>query len=123
MLLFITYFWVDSLETHDQYFMIALKSAAHFCMDFILENFHQLWWLESVAGSVIEANARPELEDGLRTGALLYFVLRWISVRTKLGVNMGNLGEPELTRLSKYVGIGPDPKGGSSNYKRLAVVG
>ena len=91
--------------------------------NFILSNFGLFWWLGSVAGPVIEANARPELEDGLRTGALLYFVLRWISVRTKLGVNMGNLGEPELTRLSKYVGIGPDPKGGSSNYKRLAVVG
>ena len=59
----------------------------------------------------------------MRAGALLPDVARRSGIRTKLGVNMEALGEPEVARLSKYVGIGPDPKGGSSNYKRLAVVG
>ena len=72
----------------------------------------------SVAGAVIEANARPELEDGLRVRASLPDVARRSRVRTKLGVNMEALGEPEAARLSKYVGIGPDRKRGSSNYKR-----
>ena len=86
-------------------------------------NFQRIYWLGSVAGPVIEANARPELEDGLRAGALLPDVARRSGVRTKLGVNMEVLGEPEFTRLSKYVGIGPGRKRSSSNYKRRAVVG
>ena len=81
-------------------------------------NFRCIYRLGSVAGPVIEANARPELEDGLRAGALLPDVARRSGVRTKLGVNMEALGEPEVTRLPKYVGIGPDRKRGSSNYKR-----
>ena len=86
-------------------------------------SFRNIYRLGSVAGPVIEANARPELEDGLRAGAPLPDVARRSGVRTKLGVNMGALGEPEVGRLSKYVGIGPDRKRGSSNYKRRAVVG
>ena len=79
-------------------------------------NFRGIYRLGSVAGPVIEANARPELEDGLRAGAP--DVSRRSGVRTMLGVNMEALRELEVARLSKYVGIGPDQKRGSSNYKR-----
>ena len=48
--------------------------------------------------------ARPELEDVLRAGAPLPDVARRSGVRTKLGVNMGALGEPEVTRLSCMYG-------------------
>ena len=41
------------------------------------QNFSKFHWLGSVAGPVTEeANARPELEDGLRTGAPLPDVAR-----------------------------------------------
>ena len=33
-------------------------------------------WLVSVAGTVIQANGRPDFEDGLRTGVLLHCVTR-----------------------------------------------
>ena len=56
--------------------------------------------------------------DGLRAGAPLPDVARRSGVCIELGVNMEALGEPEVARLSKYVGIGPDRKRGSSNYKR-----
>ncbi len=47
--------------------------------------------------------ARTELEEGLRAGVPLSDVARRSGVRTKLGVNMVNLGEPEISRLAKAV--------------------
>ena len=43
-------------------------------------------------GTCNRATARPELEDGLRSGDPLPDVVRRSGVRTKLGVNMVNLG-------------------------------
>ena len=87
------------------------------------ENFRPLFQLGSVAGPVIQATGRLESEDGLRTGVLLYTVSCWTGVRTKLGVNMANIGEPELSRLTKEMRIGPEVKTSSSKRSRRAVVG
>ena len=46
------------------------------CSHFIKRKIDTLYQLGSVAGPVIEANARLEFEDGLRTGVLLHFVTR-----------------------------------------------
>ena len=89
-------------------------------MNLSCEHFFQLG---SVAGSVIQAFGRLEFEDGLRTGVLLHRVTRWTSVRTKLGVNMDTLGEPEVARLSNEVRFGPGGKPSSSKCPRPAVVG
>ena len=46
------------------------------CTHFIKREIDLFYQLGSVAGPVIEANARLEFEDGLRTGVLLHFVTR-----------------------------------------------
>ena len=76
-----------------------------------------------MAGPVIEATARPELEDGMRPGGPLPGDARRSGVRTKLGVNMAALGEPEVTRLSKEVRNGPGGKPNRSKCSHHAVVG
>ena len=76
-----------------------------------------------MAGPVIEATARPELEDGMRPGSPLPGDARRSGVRTKLGVNMEALGEPEVARLTKEVRNGPEGKPSSQKYSRRAVVG
>ena len=89
----------------------------------IKSHFSPFCWLVSVAGTVIQANGRPDFEDGSRTGVLLHCVTRWTSVRTKLCVNMDTLGEPRVPRLSKEVRNGPEETSSSSKYPRWAVVG
>ena len=64
-------------------------------------------------GTCNRATARPELEDGLRSGDPLPDVVRRSGVRTKLGVNMAILGEPDISRLSKEVRFGPGEKSSS----------
>ena len=67
--------------------------------------------------------ARPELEDGLRTGVPLPDVARRSGVRTKLGVNMDAVEESAVARLSKEVRIGSGEKSSNSKCPRRAVVG
>ena len=43
---------------------------------YIKSHFSPYCWLVSVAGTVIQANGRPDFEDGLRTGVLLHCVTR-----------------------------------------------
>ena len=74
-------------------------------------------------GTCYRATARPELEDGLRSGDPLPDVARRSGVRTKLGVNMAILGEPEISRLSKEVRFGSEAKASSQKCSRQAVVG
>ena len=67
----------------------------------VIENQTLLYRLGVVACSCNPATWKPELVDGLRTGVLLVEVLCRSGVRTKPGINMVTLGEPEVTRLSK----------------------
>ena len=59
----------------------------------------------------------------MRTGVPLPDVARRSGVRTKLGVNMVDLGEPEAARLIEEVRIGREGKPRSQKYSRRAVVG
>ena len=74
-------------------------------------------------GTCNRATARPELEDGLRAGVPLPDVARRSGVRTKPGVNMAALGEPEVTRLSEEVHKGPEGKPSRQKCSHQAVVG
>ena len=76
-----------------------------------------------VACSCNPATWRPELEDGLRAGVLLSGDLCGAGVRTKLGINMGTLGEPGVTRLSKEGRTGPGWKHSRQKSPCSAVVG
>ena len=62
----------------------ALKNVALFpYLEFKYRNSSTIWWLGSVAGPVIEANARPEFEDGLRIRDSFLEVAGSYSVRTQ----------------------------------------
>lgn len=76
-----------------------------------------------VAHSCNPATWRPDVEDDLRTGVLVLSAPRWLGVRTKLGINMGALGEPGAARLAKEGRIGPGGKPSSQKSPCWAVVG
>ena len=62
----------------------ALKNVALFpYLEFKYRNSCINLWLGSVAGPVIEANARPEFEDGLRIRSSFLEVADSYSVRTQ----------------------------------------
>ena len=84
------------------------------------------WWfcrLGVVAYSCNPVAWKPVLVDGLRSGVLPYGVLCRLGVRTKLGINMVTLGEPEVSRLSKEGRIGPGWKHSRQKSPCWAVVG
>lgn len=76
-----------------------------------------------VAHSCNPATWRPVVEDDLRSGVLVLSDSRWLGVRTKLGINMGALGELGAARLAKERRNGPGGKLSSQKSPCWAVVG
>ena len=66
---------------------------------------------------------RPDIEDVLRAGVLGLDASRRLGVRTKIGINMGTFGEPEVARLAKEGRIGPGGKLSSQKFPCWSVVG
>ena len=88
---------------------------------------YQVWnklqRLGVVAYSCNPATWRPVVEDDLRSGVLVLSDPRWLGVRTKLGINMGALGELGAARLAKERRTGPGGKPSSQKSPCWAVVG
>ena len=76
-----------------------------------------------VAYSCNPATWRPDVEDDLRSGVLVLSDSRWLGVRTKLGINLGALGELGAARLVKERRNGPGGKPSSQKSPCWAVVG
>ena len=70
-----------------------------------------------------QAATELEVSKGLRSGLLLFAGLCQSDVRTKLGINMVNFGEPSSTRLHKEERTGSGWKHSRQKFPRQTVVG